>query len=69
LLSKTIKIRIYRTIIFLVVFDECATLSLTLREEHKLRVFKNRVLRNILGPMREVTGHWRKLHNHELHGS
>jgi hypothetical protein len=42
-------------------------LSLTLREEHKLRVFENRVLRNIFGPKRdEVTGEWRKLHNKEL---
>jgi hypothetical protein len=43
-------------------------LSLTLREEHRLRVFKNRVLRRIFGPKRdEVTGGWRKLHNEELH--
>jgi hypothetical protein len=40
-----------------------------LREEHKLRVFENRVLRRIFGPNRdEVTGRWRKLHNEELHG-
>jgi hypothetical protein len=44
-------------------------LSLTLREEHKLRVFKNRVLMRIFGPKRdEVPGGWRKLHNEELHG-
>jgi hypothetical protein len=44
-------------------------LSLTLREEHRLRVFENRVLRRIFGPTRdEVTGGWRKLHNEELHG-
>jgi hypothetical protein len=44
-------------------------LSLTLREEHRLRVFENRVLRRIFGPkMDEVTGGWRKLHNEELHG-
>jgi hypothetical protein len=44
-------------------------LSLTLREEHRLRVFENRVLRRIFGPERdEVTGGWRKLHNEELHG-
>jgi hypothetical protein len=43
-------------------------LSLTLREEHRLRVFENRVLRRIFGPKRdEVTGDWRKLHNEELH--
>jgi hypothetical protein len=45
------------------------TLSLTLREEHRLRVFENRVLGRIFGPKRdEVTGGWRKLHNEELHG-
>jgi hypothetical protein len=45
------------------------TLSLTLREEHRLRVFENRVLRRIFGPKRdEVTGGWRKLHIEELHG-
>jgi hypothetical protein len=44
-------------------------LSLTLREEHRLRVFEKRVLRRIFGPKRdEVTGGWRKLHNEELHG-
>jgi hypothetical protein len=44
-------------------------LSLTLREEHRLRVSQNRVLRRIFGPKRdEVTGSWRKLHNEELHG-
>jgi hypothetical protein len=44
------------------------TWSLTLREEHRLRVFENRVLRRIFGPKRdEVTGGWRKLHNGELH--
>jgi hypothetical protein len=46
----------------------CKTWSLTLREEHRLRVFENRVLRRIFGPKRdEVTGDWRKLHNEELH--
>jgi hypothetical protein len=44
------------------------TWSLTLREEHMLRMFENRVLRGIFGPKRnEVTGGWRKLHNEELH--
>jgi hypothetical protein len=43
-------------------------LSLTLREEYRLRVFENRVLMRIIGPKRdEVTGEWRKLHNEELH--
>jgi hypothetical protein len=47
---------------------ECETWSLTLREEHRLRVFENRVLRRIFGPKRdEDTGGWRKLHNEELH--
>jgi hypothetical protein len=46
----------------------CETWSLTLREEHRLRVFENTVLRRISGPRREdVTGEWRKLHNEELH--
>jgi hypothetical protein len=46
----------------------CETSSLTLREEHRLRVFENRALRRIFGPKRdEVTGEWRKLHNEELH--
>jgi hypothetical protein len=56
------------SIILPVVLYGCETLSLTLREEHRLRVFENRVLRRISGPKRdEVTG-WRKLHNEELHG-
>jgi hypothetical protein len=46
----------------------CETWCLTLREEHRLRVFENRVLRRIFGPKRdEMTGGWRKLHNEELH--
>jgi hypothetical protein len=68
LLSKNLKIRIYRTIILPVVLYGCETWSLTLREDHRLRVFENRVLRRIFGPKRdEVTGEWRKLHNKELH--
>ena len=59
--------QIYRTIILPVVLDGCETWSLTLREEHRLRVFENRVLRRIFGPKRDgVTGEWRKLHNEEL---
>jgi hypothetical protein len=55
-------------IILPVVLYGCETWSLTLREEHILRVFENRVLRRILGPKRdEVTGEWTKLHNEELH--
>jgi hypothetical protein len=50
-----------------VVLHGCETWSLTLREEHRLRVFENRVLRTIFGPRRdEVTGEWRKLHNEEF---
>jgi hypothetical protein len=67
LLSKNLKIRIYKTIILPVVLYECETWSLTLREEYRLRIFENRVLRRIFGPKRdEVTGEWRKLHNEEL---
>jgi hypothetical protein len=67
LLSKSLKIRIYKTIILLVVLYGCETLSLILREEHRLRVFENRVLRRIFGPKRNVvTGEWRKLHDEEL---
>jgi hypothetical protein len=56
------------SIILSVVLYGCETWSLTLREEHRLRVFENRVLRRIFGPKRdEVTGEWRKLHNEELH--
>jgi hypothetical protein len=68
LLSEIIKIRIYRTIIFPVVLYGCETWSLASREEHRLRVFENRVLRRIFGPKRDkVTGDWRRLHNEELH--
>jgi len=67
LLSKNLKIKIYRTIILPVVLYGCKTWSLTLREERKLRVFENMVLRRIFGPMSdEVTGGWRKLHNEVL---
>jgi hypothetical protein len=67
LLSRNLKVKIYKTIILPVVLHVCETWSLTLREEHRLRVFKNRVLRRIFGPMRDaVTGEWRKLHSGEL---
>jgi hypothetical protein len=66
-LSKNLKIGIYKTIILPVVLYGCETWSLTLRKEHRLGVFENRVLRRIFGPKRdEVTGEWRKLHNEEL---
>jgi hypothetical protein len=68
LLSKNITTRVYKTIILPVVLYGCETWSLTLREEHRLRVFENRVLRRVFGPRRnEVTGDWRKLHNKKLH--
>jgi hypothetical protein len=64
LLSKNIEIRICKTIILPFFLYRCETLSLTLREEHRLRVFENRVLRRIFGPKKdEVTEDWRKLHN------
>ena len=67
LLSKNLKIKIYRTIILPFVLYGCETWSLTLREESRLRVFENRVFRKVFGPKRdEVTGEWRKLHNEEL---
>ena len=67
LISKNLKIKLYRTVILPVVLYVCETWSLTLREERKLRVFENMVLRRIFGPTRdEVTGEWRRLHNEEL---
>jgi hypothetical protein len=67
LISKNLKIKIYKIVILPVVLYVCETWSLTLREEHRLRVFENRVLRRIFGPKREEDGSWRKLHNDELH--
>jgi hypothetical protein len=67
LILKIVKIRIYKTIILPVVLYGCETWSLALREEHRLTVFENRVLRRIFGPKREeMTGEWRKLHNKGL---
>ena len=66
--SKNLKIKKYRTIILSVFLYGCETWSITWREERRLRVFENRVLRRIFGPKKdEVTGEWRKLHNEELH--
>jgi hypothetical protein len=60
--------KIYKTIIFLVVLYGFETWSLTLREEHRCSVFVNRVLRRIFGPKREeVVGGWTRLHNEDLH--
>ena len=62
LLSKNLKIKIYRIIILPVVLYGCETWSLTLREERRLRVFENRVLRRVFGPKRdEVTGEYEKI--------
>jgi hypothetical protein len=67
LLSKNIKVRKYKTIILFVVLYGCETWSLTLRGEHTLRVFENRVLRRTFGQKGdEETGGCRKLHNEEL---
>ena len=57
LLSKNIKIKIYRTIILPVILYGCETWMLILRDEHRLRVFENRMLRSIFGPKRDmITG-------------
>jgi hypothetical protein len=71
-LYKNVKIEIFKTIILLLVLYGCEIWSLTLREEHRLRVFQKRVLRRIFEPKRdEVRGKWRKLHNEicDLHSS
>jgi hypothetical protein len=67
LVSKNLKIKIYKTAILPIVLYGCETSSLTLGEEHRLRVFENRVWRWIFGPKREEDGSWRKVHNDELH--
>ena len=68
LLSKKLKVNTFKTIILPVVLYGCETWSLTLREEQRLRVFENKVLRKVFGAKRdEITGEWRKLHNTELH--
>jgi hypothetical protein len=66
LISKDLKIKIYRIVILLVVLYGCETWSVTLREEHRLRVFENSVLR-IFVHKRKEDRPWRKLHNDELH--
>ena len=67
LLSKNIKIKIYRNIILPIVLCVCETWSLTWTEVRRLSVFENRVLRGIFGAKRdEVTREWRKIHNEEL---
>ena len=67
LVSENLKFKIRRTIFLPVVLYGCETWSLTLREERRLRVFENRVLRKTFGPKRdEVTGEWRELHNEKF---
>jgi hypothetical protein len=64
LLSSNVMIKIYRTVILPAILYGCETWSLTLREERRLRVFENRMLRRVFGPKRDkVTVEWRKLHN------
>jgi hypothetical protein len=67
LISKNLKIKIYKTVILPIVVYGCKTWSLTLREEYNLMVFENKVLRKIFGPKREEDGSWRKLHNDGLY--
>jgi hypothetical protein len=68
LLCRNGKVKIHKTIILPVVLYGCETWSLILREEHRVRVFENRMLRGIFGPKRdEVTREWRKVHSGELH--
>ena len=67
LLSKNLKIKIYKTIILPVLLYGCETWSLTLREDCSLRVFENRILRQTFGPKRDENGECRRLHNEELH--
>ena len=68
LLSKKFKVKTYKTIILPVVLYGCETWSLTFRDEHRLRVFENTVLRKIFGAKKDkITGEWKKLHNVELH--
>jgi hypothetical protein len=68
LLSRSVKIKIYRTITFPVVLYGCETWSLTLMVESRLSVFENRMLRRIFGPKRdEATKEWRRLQKEELY--
>ena len=63
LLSKNLKIKVYKTIILSVVLYECKAWYLKLRKERKLREFENRILRRIF----VIFGEWRRLHNEKLH--
>ena len=66
LLSKNLKIKIYKTVILPVVMYGCEAWSLTLREECKLKVFENRILRRIFEAKGDANGEWRRLHNEKL---
>jgi hypothetical protein len=65
--KKNLRSKIYEIVILLVLLYGCETWPLTLREEHRLRVFENRVPKRIFGPKRETTGDWRRLRDEELH--
>jgi hypothetical protein len=68
LLSGNVNVKIQKNISLSVVLYGCETWSVTLKEERRLRVFENRVLRRIFVPKGDdVTGEWRKLHSEELH--
>ena len=68
LLSKKLKVNTYKTIILAIVLYDCETWSIILREEHRLRMFENKVLRMIFGAKRDGnTGEWRQLYNAELY--
>ena len=67
LLSKNLKIKIYKTIMLPVVLYGCETWSLTLRGESRLRVFENRILRRIFEPKKCENWEWRRLQNEEFH--
>jgi hypothetical protein len=66
LISKNLKIKIYKPVILPVVLYGCEIWSLTLREKHRLKVFGNRALRMLFEPRRQKDGLWRKLHNDAL---
>jgi hypothetical protein len=68
LLSKSVKIKIHKIIILLLVLYGCETWSLTLGEEHRLKMFENRVLKEVFGPWRdEKIGRRTVLYNEEIH--
>jgi hypothetical protein len=62
-----LKIKVYKTVIMPVVLYGCEAWSLTLTEECRLKVFENRILRQIFGPKKDENGEWRRLRNEDLH--